>query len=395
MFVPDSYQIIRLGLLFILLCLTSFDKTTFNLQFDVVGTLLLLGILAYNIFCCALGALRGAPGAYRCLTAEVFWPLFFSFIGIKLVNKFTILQICSLLIKFEIFIVLWDLWYCLGELKLIPFPEIFKSVNLGYAFGKYGFFIQFSTTHMVTHIFMIPFTMAYISFSKKKIRYVLFICMQIFLVCISGRAVLILISFAFWGLSLIKFLRTKNSSFVKALKLLFVLGFVLGIAYLATTDVANGVIKYVSDKIVNSLSDTGHIDSTRYYQHKYLIDGWKKYILFGNGTGSYDPRIIRDFEHPWFYELAYHAFLFQKGLFWLIIFVIQLSYIFWGLKCLSKENPACKCFMYGLFAILVANSVDPYLNKFGCLWMLYLPFIVVLCKAKPFIFKTSSVKLSD
>ena len=261
-------------------------------------------------------------------------------------------------------------------------------------FGKYGFFIQFSTTHMVTHIFMIPFTLSYIDFVKKKLRYLLLVFMQFFLVCISGRAVLILISFAFFGFALLKFLKGKSSFFIKLLKIFLVIGIVSGFVYLATKEVAHGIIEYVSNKIVNSSSDTGHVDSTRYYQQKYLLEGWQNHIFFGNGTGSYDPRVIRDTEHPWFYELAYHAFLFQKGLFWLITFVIQLIYIFLGLKQLSKDNPESKCFVYGLFAILIANSVDPYLNKFGCLWMLYLPFVLVLCKAKPFSIRTCIVKSS-
>lgn len=385
MFVPDSYQIVRLGLLFILLSLTFFDRTSFKLRFDIFGFFLLLGILAYNMFCCVLGATRNAPGAYRVLTAEVFWPLFFSFIGIKVANKFSITQICKILIRIEIFLVLWDLWYCFGELKLIPFPSVFKAVDLSYMFGKFGFFIQFSTTHMVTHIFMIPFTMAYCSYLKKKVFCILFILMQLFLVSISGRAALILISFAFLGVLLIRLLGAKSSFFVKIFKALFILGIISSLVYLSFTDVASGIIQYVSNKIVNSSSDTGHIDSTRYYQKKYLLDGWQNHIFFGNGSGSYDPRVVRDSEHPWFYELSYHAFLYQKGLFWLFSFLLQLLYIFLGLLHLRKENPFYNCLIYGLVAILIANSVDPYLNKFGCLWMLYLPFVIVLCKTKPFV----------
>ena len=388
LFVPDSYQIVRLGLLFVLLVLTAFDKTVLKLRFDTVGTFILLGLLAYNLFCCVLGAARNAPGAYRCLTAEFFWPLFFSFIGIKLAHKFSIQQICTILIRFETFIVLWDLWYCLGELKLVPFSEILKVVDLQYMFGKFGFFIQFSTTHMVTHIFMIPFTLAYISFVQTKLRYILLVCVQLFLVCISGRAALILITFAFLGISLLRFLRAKSSLFIKIVKMVLVSCLIIAVVYFATTEVANGVIEYVSNKIVNSSSATGHIDSTRYFQRKYLIEGWQEHIFFGNGTGSYDSRVIRDKEHPWFYELTYHALLFQKGLLWVFTFGIQLIYIFRGLMCLKKSAPEYTCFLYGLIAVLIANSVDPYLNKFGCLWMLYLPFVLVLCKAKPFRIRT-------
>lgn len=387
MFVPDSYQVIRLGLLCILLLLSFFDRSTINSYVDSLGLFILLMVLAYNMFCCALGAARNAPGAYRVITAELFWPLFFSFIGIRVANKFSISRICKFLIHIEVFLVIWDLWYCLGELKIIPFPSIFKAVDLNYMFGKFGFFIQFSTTHMVTHIFMIPFTMAYCGYSKNKKFYVLVVLMQMFLVSISGRAALILISYAFLGISLLKFLRAKSSFFVKILKLLFILGLISGLVYLASTEVANGVIEYVSNKTVNSFSDTGHVDSTRYYQNKYLLDGWQRHIFLGNGSGSYDSRIVRDKEHPWFYELAYHAFLYQKGLIWLFTFILQLSYIFLGLKKLKKENPLYNCFIYGLFAILIANSVDPYLNKFGCLWMLYLPFVIVLCNTEPFIFR--------
>lgn len=384
MFVPDSYQFIRFGVLLILLFLTFFNKNIYNLQVDPFGVFILLAILVYNLFCCTLGAVRNAPGAYRVLTAEFLWPILFTFIGIKIAKKYTIIEICKLLLHIEFILVLWDLWYCLGELKIITFPSILKKIDLSYMFGKFGFFIQFSTTHMVTHIFMIPFTMIYYILSERKVFCLLLIPMQLLLVSISGRAVLILITFTFFCNFLLKFLLKKSSFWVIILKTIICVAVVLGIIYLASNEFGEGVVRYISEKIRNTASDTGHVDSTRYFQHKYLLDGWQNHILFGNGSGSYDPRVIRDKEHPWFYELAYHAFLYQKGLFWLFLFIVQLLYIFIGLKQLNDKNHIYNCFAYGLFAILVANVVDPYLNKFGCLWMLYLPFVIVICNAKPF-----------
>lgn len=382
MFVPDSYRVIRLGVLLVLFFLPFLKVDYFFIKFDKLGFFILFTYITFNFISSVHGMFVGAPGAFRVLTADILWPLLMFFIGIKISKQNDYDYMMKFIVYTGAIISIWDLWYCLGQLNLIAFPLLLNSVDLNYMFGSYGLFCQYSTTHMVSIIFSIPFTIAYLlNYKRNRKLFIIFLLIEFIVVLMSGRAALQCISFA--SLFYVPFFQMLVSrKKIKYVKFFFLLSAVGICLLLFVFSYLEDVVTYVRMKIINSINDTESVDSTRFFQVKYLFEGFFEHPFWGNGTGSYTTKVIRDIESPWNYEMFYHALLFQKGAIGFLLFISQIIYIFHRffkkikMKLLSERIAIP--ILVGLTSILIASIVDPYIYKLGCIWILYLPYALAI-----------------
>lgn len=388
MFFPDSYRSFRLLIFaaFVLLCA---KKSDFKLT--GAGSIILLIFIISNVFFCVWGIITGAPGALRTQTVDVLWPVMFWFAAQILYSDDMFRKLARLLLSIELIICLFDVIYILTWLNVIPHLPFFNILEdaLQCNFGHYGNYTQYTTTHMCTHIFMIPFTIA-LFFSQNKNAIIkrrnLFIMLILEFVCVllSGRVAFQLVSavsiFITMGVMWITNKRKSISwKFIRRVLLIAVGLIVVGIMVMNLFEVdIDGVMHYINYKFESSADAANTTNGVRIIQKDALISGWLESPLIGHGAGSYSKDVVRDIGQPWAYEYSYYAMLFQKGIVGVAIYFGVVAWIIIRLIKLIKNGACSKDWavpmIVGLIAILIANAADPYLNKFGCMWMLYIPF---------------------
>jgi len=115
---------------------------------------------------------------------------------------------------------------------------------------------------------------------------------------------------------------------------------------------------------------------TRTEQFFPLLRGWEAHPIFGNGLGAYTPEVVRN-NRLWEYELQYILLLFTTGVVGVLLYSSGIVWVYWKAIKIIRSGSVIGIHMVpvlvGTTCILVANSVDPYLQTFGHLWMVFLP----------------------
>lgn len=389
MFFPTAYAFIRLAF-FLVVILIILIENGFSLSGK--GIFWVSVLLLSNLISFAIGVMNKTPGAFRSMTVDFVWPvlflLFSQFIKneeeIKKVIKYMIL-ICFIVLLFDIiYLVLSFLGKSLGPLGFLV------SV-LECSFGNYGQFFQYTTTHMCTLIFMLPFLIALFFdensegiISRKLL--VTELAMGAFCLIISGRVAFVLTTaFSFLLLFFLRKYCSEKKQRREFKSKIFLTGAFGLIAFLIVSNLFlkvdwSGIAQYIIHKFTSSQLETHITNGVRKVQSKALIEGWLESMLFGHGTGSYTKTIIRMESMPWAYEYTYLAMLYQKGLVGTVIYFgfigIVLARMIISVKNSIYSSTLVIPFILGLVAILIATAADPYLTTFGCMWMLYIPFAI-------------------
>lgn len=392
MFFPDSFKFVRL-FLFIVLVTSAVDEILLhNLPLGKGRTIFFI-YLGYNIFSFFIGLVENAPGALRCQSVDFLWPVLFYLVGMTLNREDDYLYLLKCMVIITIVLSAFDFWYCLGSMGFLPLPRFFNRLNLDLRFGHFGNFVQYMNTHQATLIFMTPFTIALL-FDLKKVRaiinpFIIIIALFLEVACLlmSGR-VAFQVSSAL-SLLIVPFYRfrlnhTKGKMHKQKIHRIafFLICFIIALSiclFLFTWILSLDIIKvwdYIEYKFTSSSSQA---DNVRLIQFKALMNGWIESPIWGHGTGSYSPLIVREIvDQPWAYELTYCALLYQKGI---VGFVVFFGMVFWILHSIFLKikhgiysEYVALPFMTGFICFLLANAVDPYLAKFGLMWVLFIPF---------------------
>lgn len=385
LFFPDSYRVMRL---IVLLLLTFTTLVEYPRIFLNKGTYYILALIAANIFFMLWGLINGAPGALRVQTVDLLWPILFYIVS-QVINKETkFLYLEKVILYSYFFVCLFDVLYIASSLTEMSIP-LFSVLTeaLDCHFGNYGSFMQYTTSHMCTHIFMVPFVISLLrskdAIIGKSILYII-AAMAITCVLISGRVALILTSVvcSILGLCLMKEIKEgiklKDLFQLSAIVFAIIIGIIIASNYLGLE--ISSIIDYIGEKFISSQDVTDTVNGVRAIQKEALLQGWMDSPIIGHGTGSYTPLSIRDENQVWAYEYAYYALLFQKGL---LGFLVTFALYGWILLTLLKKRKMGMLrssiaipFFSGFVAILIANHADPYLAKLGCMWMVFYPFAI-------------------
>ncbi len=302
MFFPDSFKWLRFLLFVVLFVFALLDIIANNIPLGE-GINVLFFFLAYNGFAFILGLLGGAPGAWRSQSVDLLWPVLFYLIGMTLNSEHDYMCLQKYMILFTIILSAFDCWYCLGNLGFLPFPIFFETLNLNLIFGNYGTFIQYTSTHQATLIFMIPFTVTLLFDLKKTSKYIkpFWVLMALLLefacLLMSGRVALQVIA----ALSLViviafrsrlnRIKRKKHSLKRKTIVPSFLLVFlvfpaiIIIMSRMLSLDIGK-IWDYIASKFTSSTSAS---ENVRLLQFNALMNGWLSAPIFGHGTGSYTP----------------------------------------------------------------------------------------------------------
>lgn len=295
-------------------------------------------------------------------------------------------------------ICVYDLLFCgASVLKVDSLLDFLQQFELNAGFGFAGLMTEYTTSHMVSLLFTFPFLAIYTFCDDGKSSYscfpralVVFVfVLQCLCVLLSGRKAIWIAAAVCMVLTLLirrRYYATnphgKNEPTIARLSLI-----ILSTLVLVFIVAQPAFWTYMGD-LVASLLDAFSFDDpakgsayVRGQQSIALVNGWLESPLFGNGFGAYAADYIRDPDNFAAYELTYLALLLQKGIFG---FLLYFGICIWSLVCCYKignmKNDlslfALSAAM-GLLGMMVGDATNPYMGRFACMWIFFLPSFVI------------------
>jgi hypothetical protein len=280
--------------------------------------------------------------------------------------------------------------YVLWSVGLLP-SALYIPLDLGQRIGFYAGSIEFSLKSLGSLIFLVPFvTAALLAWPRDApiARRWLWLALGLGLTIglLSGRRALQLVLVL--GLPIGLGFRQLLPESVRAPRRSSLLKTLSGAAGVATLAVLALQATYGLDlDVVWSTFRTGFqftvdpVAQTRALQFEALIDGWLASPLLGSGHGAPAPGVIRSTEMPWAYELTYAAFLYHTGLIGLLFYGAGVTWIYAHAIRIIREGsrmaPLMVAVLTGTTTFLIANATNPYLERYDCLWVLFLPLAFV------------------
>lgn len=384
MFFPVGFNIIKISLMLIMVLTTIYRRVIINIPIYVFI------YVASNIFFLLISIFKGIPITLNIMIFYTIYPFLFT-ISFSIINKAELFVIISkTIVIMGAVIALYDSIFALSSYLGISLPNWFYFEELELLYSNYTGYIHFTSRHLGVLLFTAPFTFTlYLGednnnayFISKKLLLISFF-IQALCIILSTRVALIVILFcSFPIIVFLKIISGRNRIRIKItlIKLItfFIIVIIISIIIFKFNRYLLIVCEFVIEKVKNEFSSNSN--EIRTIQSKLLIKGWLSSPIIGNGIGSSLNEMIRDSENLGSYELVYHATLFQTGI---VGLVITFYYYLSILKSLleksfngTKKNIYSIAYAAGLLCFLIANSVDPYLSKFGFMWVLYLPLIV-------------------
>ena len=390
--VPTTLQQERGGLLALLLSgsILILIKSPNRWRISAPVLFWLFACVIYSSLSVLWGLVNDAHGAIAVSTVYIIWPiLYIYYIGFVKTAENYVVFVKILLVGIFISALSGVLFVSSG---FFPSIEILKPYFdlLDGSLGLYESSIAYTLSNMSTVIYGLSFTIGLsmlgfrtsIHFSWKwRIFGWIVLLISFFVMIISGRKAFILVGLVAVPLSLI----LMHISGVAILKFkLFVKVLVFGICV-----VFGGALIFplvfgvdLSSIFENFLTgfDFGNINnisaSRRGEQFNALIEEWKISPFIGSGHGS-NARGSPGDVLPWAYELQYIALLFQTGILGMLVYGSSVVWLMYQMIRLSRKYADLAILMFpsliGLVCFLIANATNPYLSKFDCLWVIFLP----------------------
>lgn len=330
-----------------------------------------------------IGFIRNNPAPEKYITVYLLWTFvyFIYSVGISynpniltgLVRTFRIALIVILIVGIGAFLV-FNFYPNIDFIFSFMFEEVYRP---GYHLKA----ISSGSIISFFYLFSFFFTLFFVDNSKIKYSQLLVIFFGfVFAIATSRRALLLLIVLS--PIIIFFFLvlagnRNKLNFFLRKFKYMFgMLTFILILNIpIQFIDIPH-LVQYVKsaynkDVATKVAADAGM--NTRTRQINSLIEGWKNKPIFGVGSGV-NASVVRS-TIPGTYEMSYHAMLFERGIFGLIIFVILIiSLNVIGINLIRRGNVYTDYIIASIIAmnvILLANATNPYLFAYDHLWTLF------------------------
>ena len=382
-FFPTSKNIVKLTLFSILFVYSMYkQKGVYSIPIPVIIYVI------YNLMSIFIGLLNGAPGALRTSTVTVIYPIAFSMIFISLCHEGNFKTFSKAIILIATIVSTYDILYCISQIGYIRLPGWFFIDSLNMSFTNHFGYTHFTTTHINVLFFLLPFSMSILMKYNngdegkiiKKNRLIFSIILQYVCVILATRIAMVTISILSIAIIFAINIFLESPKAKKTIKRVYAMYITIGfIIIVGLLIYFSNYLGMVLSAVYNKFIVEGQIGSTspRAIQADALINGWIEKPLLGHGAGSYTPLCIRSEEMPWSYELTYHALLFQSGIVGFVItFGLYFFIIFQIIKAVIKDKSIRAegvAYASGLICFLIANAVDPYLGKFGYMWVIYMP----------------------
>ena len=401
LFLPAAYRPIKAGLLALVLAAIVVRALARG------GLPLHRTILVWTLVtvCTSLafmlrGAAAGAPGALQVGTVYALWPLVYTVLIAGAATQGVLITLMRVLVLATIAIGLYGVSYILHVVGWWP-DVLYIPFEQGQRIGFYSGFVEFNIDSLASLLFLVPFVVsALITWPKSEAvvsRRWLWIALivAVALVALSARRALLLVVVLSPILALLLRRLLPNQERRASRKL--VLHF-LWFGAFAITAVGVGlhfVFGFGLGPLVDMFKQGFAFESyvravPRKEQFLSLVGAWANSPVLGAGHGAVAPGWLRSEDMPWAYELSYVALLFHTGLLGFLVYAAGVAWIIvMSLRIIREGNRLGLCMLsvlVGMICFLIANTADPYLEKYDYMWVIFLPvaFINVwLCAREP------------
>lgn len=316
------------------------------------------------------GVLKIAPGVFEYTTIYLIWPLVFIFL-ISINFNFVIERYFEVIFPW---IYLFIAFSIISLLPIFSFGDIFSTYNeiLGTRVNFNSVYPEFSTPVMGWFIFAVPFFffkfILKLLWDKPSPFDIFFVFLSLVVLLLSGRrGMWFSTSLSLFLFLLFLFLQGYNKLF----KVIFLLIPVIIFGFIILNN-----LNFEFDALFNSLKIDldASSDITRINQIKALYNGWLDSPIFGQGIGAItEDRHTGFWTQPWAFELQYNLLLFQVGILGGFVYFSATIFIIFSLlkRSLKTRDITLFSFIAGFTSLLLANSTNPYLNKFDYLLILF------------------------
>lgn len=373
---PFHFQFLKLAIILAIITLTAFNHelriSSECLYWNAIYIL-------FNAVYIAFSFIYGNPGVSHYIPTYVIWPLLFMILSGCIQQKdlshiYNCIRLCVWIIIVS------------GVFSFVLFNVTQNTTGSTVLFEagiRPGFpFIAISSPDINSFIFWYFYLFSILYLTKQPFSVIGFILIVSGIIFIFGtsRRVLYLnfaIALAFVAYS-VRFLKKKDKPyFRKRIRISFclILAFIALSIYILLN---NGLLE--PDSLTDFFEKTSEAsDAPRIEQTKALLDGWLENPYFGAGTGI-NASVSRS-EIPGFYELSYHAKLFETGFFGFLIYASLWCILFyWVYKLINKDFIPIKytiALLTSMTIFMLSNATNPYLAAFDYLWYMYVPFVFI------------------
>lgn len=391
LFVPTSYRplkMVLLGLALVAVVAPVLRNGRIFLHRSVAGwtlVMVLTGLVGITI-----GLFKQAPGALRVSTVYVLWPILYVLLISGIRTRYAIDGLMKVLVTATIAIGLYALSYVLYSAGWLP-DRLYIEIDQGQAIGFYSGYMEFNLYSVSSLVFLVPFVVAALLVwrrleSPPVSRGWLWLSLAIGLPVsfLSGRRALWLVIALspFITLALDLFVPRRHFKFRPKAVVWTAIGICLTaiISYSYLTAAYEFSLSSVLTKFLDKFDFDNDLSAgLRQEQFRALLQGWSANPIWGAGHGASAQMFgsVRSDDQSWAYELSYMALLYQTGLLGFAIYSAGVLWIYrMGLK-LIRSGDALGFYVLpvlsGMTCFLIANATNPYLAKFDCLWVIFLP----------------------
>ncbi|GEM_PF-910567 len=391
-FIPTAYTRTVGVLLAACVCLVV-ARWIRDRQIAIDGTVAALAVL-YVVVGAAyvgLGIQRHNPGARAEAPVFVLWPIVYVVLitGIDAVAAFKWINLT--LLAAAIAICLYDLDWIAVNVNWLP-RAAFVDLQQDARFRPFDGYIQFNLNSLASLMFLTPYVLSRatdlrsIRSRAERIAVLIAVVLTLAITVLALRRALLVVVLVAAPITILAataaMKRTDRLAYAKrALVTLAAVG-VAGILVLSAATLTHqfnpgGYVNAVVTGVELGSSEAG--PKARGDQLKSLTEGWRQSPLIGNGLGAV-ASVIRSPSQPWAYELSYNALLFKTGIIGFVLYAAGVAWLFWQGLRLVRDSPlssSVRPVLVGSVGFLVANATNPYLQKFGYLWILFLPLAYV------------------
>jgi len=363
-----------------------------------------VGLSAMSFLFALEGMFRQAPGAGKVVVIYVVWPIVYTIWVAGLAQPRLLSAIDRTALVATLFLGVYGCAYLLTQLNILPETSIVSALSMDWEFDVFEAgkgYTSMTLAGVNSLPFLLPYVMARLAThipapGETRLKQIALwaasiLCLVVSLASSRRALVFVVILTPLFVFILRSFQPKTERGSNRRSFLVFSLGFLVGI--FAVFVALNTVYQFDLGSIWQRLSsafDFGPLSSdesgggmVRREQYFALMRGWLDHPLFGAGHGaSAGPYgSIRSDLFPWSYELGYLALLFQIGLVGLVAYAAGVAWIFRrGIKLIRDGGPCGQMMipmLAGLTGVLLCHAVDPYLDRFDCMWMLFLPLAVI------------------
>lgn len=398
LFVPYEYQYVKVTLLILIMLLVTVKAVASDkVQIDTRILCWFMILICTGAFYVLWGTVNGHMGSIKVFPLYVIWPIFYIFIvgaidGVVAINK-----VFKVIVFSSLFISLYSIYFTLEMLNIVPsigITTIVQSAKPSFANDLFSYYMP-SITSM---IYIIPFIFSSLLLWTKAdvmpinpvFLYLIFVISIISVISTSRRMIWLLIVLTpiftlLFTLFLSKKYRIKRNIIylanIKKIGLILLIFLALVVCFYGRElfDMAESLVN--TSVFVDAVTFQDDGTAVRTEQLKYLLDGWSDVPLLGAGHGAALPTYQRSFEAPWSYEFSYVAFLYQTGLLGLVIYLLEILWIYYAGIKLYRNNETYSLYiiptLVAMTCFLLATATNPYIYAFDHLWTIFISIILV------------------